>query len=51
MPVVPGGIVNWEILDVNRRIVLEEAGRLGVEVERVILFGIRARGDAREDSD
>ncbi|MEB3759500.1 MAG: nucleotidyltransferase domain-containing protein [Desulfurococcales archaeon] len=43
--------VDREILDLIRRVVLEEAGGLGVTVERIILFGSRARGDAREDSD
>ncbi len=44
-------VVSREILDVIRRVVLEEARRLGVEVDRIILFGSRARGDYREDSD
>ena len=48
---MPGAVVSREILDVIRRVVLEEAGRLEVEVDRIILFGSRARGDAREDSD
>ena len=34
-----------------RDVILEVAGRYGVEVERIILFGSRARGDSREDSD
>lgn len=34
-----------------REAVLEEANRLGVRVEKIILFGSRARGDYREDSD
>ena len=34
-----------------KRVVLEEASKLGVGVERVILFGSCARGDYREDSD
>ena len=38
-------------LELIRRVVLEEAARLGVGVERIILFGSRARGDYREDSD
>lgn len=43
--------VDRKALDLIRRIVLEEAARLGVEVDRIILFGSRARGDYREDSD
>ena len=30
---------------------MEEADRLGVRVEKIILFGSRARGNHREDSD
>jgi len=33
------------------RVIREEAERLGVRVERIILFGSRARGDHRGDSD
>ena len=51
VPVLPEGVVDRNVLDVIRQVILEEAGRLGLEVERVILFGSRARGDAREDSD
>ncbi len=40
-----------EALREIKRIVLEEAERLGIRVEKVILFGSRARGEAREDSD
>ena len=40
-----------ETLNLIRQAVLEEAGRLGIGVESIILFGSRARGDAREDSD
>ena len=43
--------VDREILDLIKKVVLEEAEKLGVGVERIILFGSRARGDAREDSD
>ncbi len=43
--------VDRETLDLIKRVILEEAGRLGVEVERIILFGSRVRGDYREDSD
>ncbi len=40
-----------DVLELIKRVVLEEAGKLGVRVERIILFGSRARGDYREDSD
>ena len=38
-------------LELIKKVVLEEASRLGVSVEKVILFGSRARGDYRPDSD
>jgi len=40
-----------DVLSAIGRIVREEATRLGLEVEKVILFGSRARGEARPDSD
>ena len=43
--------VDERVLREIKRIVLEEAERLGIRVEKVILFGSRARGEAREDSD
>ena len=43
--------VDEEVLREIKRIIHEEAGKLGVRVEKVILFGSRARGDYREDSD
>jgi predicted nucleotidyltransferase len=43
--------VDKKTLQLIRRVILEEAGKLGVEVEKIILFGSRARGDARPDSD
>ncbi len=43
--------VSKEVLELIRRVVLEEAEKLGVGVERIVLFGSRARGDYREDSD
>ncbi|MEB3759512.1 MAG: nucleotidyltransferase domain-containing protein [Desulfurococcales archaeon] len=46
-----GASVDREVLDLIRQIILEEASRLGIGVERIILFGSRARGDYREDSD
>jgi predicted nucleotidyltransferase len=42
---------NKNVLQLIKRIILEEAEKLGIEVERIILFGSRARGDYREDSD
>ena len=45
------GVKNEEVLKAIGRVVREEAERLGVEVERVILFGSRARGEQRGDSD
>ena len=38
-------------LELIKRVVLEEAEKLGIRVEKIILFGSRARGDYREDSD
>ena len=43
--------VDERVLREIKRIVMEEAGKLGIRVEKVILFGSRARGEAREDSD
>ena len=43
--------MDGEVLKAIGRVVREEAERLGVEIERVILFGSRARGEQREDSD
>ena len=43
--------VDRRVLELIRRVVLEEAEKLGVSVEKIILFGSRARGDYREDSD
>ena len=43
--------VDEEVLKEIKRIIIEEAGKLGIKVDRVILFGSRARGDYREDSD
>ena len=40
-----------DVLELIRKVVLEEAGRLGIRIEKIILFGSRARGDYREDSD
>ena len=38
-------------LELIKKVVLEEAGKLGIRIEKIILFGSRARGDYREDSD
>ncbi len=43
--------VDSGVLEVIRRVVVEEAGELGLGVERIILFGSRARGEARPGSD
>ncbi len=43
--------VNEEAVNIIRRIIMEEAEKLGIRVEKIILFGSRARGEAREDSD
>jgi len=40
-----------DALELIRRVVEEEARGLGVKVERVVLFGSRARGDWDEESD
>ena len=34
-----------------KRTILKVAGKYGVKVEKIILFGSRARGDYRENSD
>ncbi|MEB3758475.1 MAG: nucleotidyltransferase domain-containing protein [Desulfurococcales archaeon] len=44
-------IVDRDVLETIKHIILEEANRLGIEVDKIILFGSRARGDAGEDSD
>ena len=43
--------VSHEVLKLIKQIILEEAESLGVRVEKIILFGSRARGDYREESD
>lgn len=37
--------------DIAVRIIREEFAKLGIETKRIFLFGSRARGDARPDSD
>ncbi len=44
-------MVDREVLRLIGRIVREEAEKLGLRVERIILFGSRARGEQREESD
>jgi len=43
--------IDKETLRLIKQIILEESKKLGVKVEKIILFGSRARGDYREDSD
>ena len=43
--------VDKETLRQIKQIILEEAGKLNIKIEKIILFGSRARGDYREDSD
>ncbi len=40
-----------EVLHKAKRIIQEEVERAGFQVRRVLLFGSRARGEARPDSD
>jgi predicted nucleotidyltransferase len=40
-----------EKLEKIKEIILDECQKAGVVVDRIILFGSRARGDNREDSD
>ena len=40
-----------DVLELIKKVVLEEAGRLGIRVEKIILFDSCARGDYKEDSD
>ena len=40
-----------ETLKKIKKVILETARKYGIEVDRIILFGSRARGDYREDSD
>ncbi|MEM1610720.1 MAG: nucleotidyltransferase domain-containing protein [Sulfolobales archaeon] len=43
--------IDLGVLQLIKQTILEEAGKLGVEVERIILFGSRVRGEEREGSD
>jgi Nucleotidyltransferase domain. len=38
-------------LEIDKKIIMEEVEKAGYEVERIILFGSRARGDYKEGSD
>ena len=40
-----------EILNEIKRVIMDVAKEMGVEIDKIILFGSRARGDYREDSD
>ena len=40
-----------EALEKIREAIIEAAGKHGVEIDKIILFGSRARGDNRKDSD
>ena len=40
-----------ETLKKIKQVILETARKYGIEVDRIILFGSRARGDYRDDSD
>ena len=40
-----------ETLKKIKQVILETARKYGIEVDKIILFGSRARGDYREDSD
>ena len=40
-----------EILKQIKRVIMDVAKEMGIEIDRIILFGSRARGDYREDSD
>ncbi len=40
-----------EPLSTIKRIIEEEASRLNIKIERIILFGSRAKGTERKDSD
>ncbi len=38
-------------VDIAKKIITEEVEKVGYQVDRIILFGSRARGDYKEDSD
>ncbi len=48
---MPKPTIDPGVLEAIKRVVLEEAQKLGVRVERIILFGSRARGEATNESD
>ncbi|OYT28164.1 MAG: hypothetical protein B6U94_08855 [Thermofilum sp. ex4484_79] len=39
------------VLEKIKNVIYDVAGRYNIEIDRIILFGSRARGDHREDSD
>ncbi len=39
------------VIEKIKEVILDECGKAGVEVVKIILFGSRARGDAKPDSD
>jgi len=43
--------IDRETLRLIKQVILEEANKQGIKVEKIILFGSRARGDHGEDSD
>ncbi len=40
-----------EVIEKIKEVILDECGKAGVEVVKIILFGSRARGEAKPDSD
>ncbi len=40
-----------EVIEKIKEVILDECKKAGVEVVKIILFGSRARGDAKPDSD
>ena len=45
------GVLDQGFLQLIKQVIFEESERLGVRVEKIMLFGSRARREAREDSD
>ena len=44
-------MIMQETLKLIREVILNTAKKYGIEIDRIILFGSRARGDYRENSD
>ena len=42
---------NKEILKEIKRVIMDVAKEMGIEIDKIILFGSRARGHYKEDSD